>query len=114
MHITKHNSQSPQLHSLSVLLVGAIGGPVFWFLCMFPLVPKTIAGWLIGTGAGVIVGLWGMGSGLLIYWLQRQTRYQFLCRSVGAIVAISLGAGIFWFALKGQAFIVANFSYFGR
>lgn len=114
MHITKHESLLPELHWFTALLAGAVVGPLLWFGWLYPLVPKTFAGWLAGTGAGVFVGLWATVSALLIGWLQRQTRYRFLCRAIGAIVAVSLGAGIFWLALKGQAFIVANFSYFGR
>ena len=102
------------MHWSFTLLIGVIIGPLFWFGWLYPLVPKTSAGWLAGTAAGMFVGLWAMASIFLIKWLQQQPRFRVLCKAIGALVAVSLGVGFFWFALKGQAFIVANFTYFGR
>ncbi len=97
-----------------VLLAAVVGGQLFWFGMLYPLWPKTTLAWVAGTTSGAVVGFWAVGSAILITWLQRQERHQLLCKSIGAVVAVSLGAGIFWLALKGQSFIVANFSYFGR
>ena len=114
MHITKYDSKLPELHWLTVLIIGAVLGPLFWFGLLYPLVPKTISGWLAETGAGIFIGLWVAANALLCGWLERQTHYRFICRAIDAIVAVSLGVGICWFALKGQALILANFSYFGH
>ena len=112
--IAEQDSKPGVLPWSVVILIGIVGGPLCWFAMIHPLWPKTTVGWVVGTIAGVVVGLWAVGNTVLIGWLHRRERYQLLCKAIGAIVALSLGVGIFWFAMKGQSFIVENFSYFGR
>ena len=114
MNVARHEPQLPQSCWVVVLLVGAAFGELLWFGMLYPLVPKTGVGWLLGAAAGVCVGLWAAACALLIGWLQRQSRFPILCKAIGALIAVSLGVAIFWLALNGQPLIVANFSYFGR
>lgn len=114
MAISRQESKLARLSFPIVVLVAVIVGPLFWFAMLYPLLPKTTLGWIAGTMSGAMVGFWAVGSAVLITWLQRQKRYVLLCKSIGAVVAVLLGIGIFWLALKGQSLIVENFSYFGR
>jgi hypothetical protein len=111
-----HPSTKSRFASEAVLWVAAVvfGGPFVWFALIYPLWPKSITGWVAGIAAGVVVGVWAVGCVVLINILQRQQRYQLICKSIATILALSLGSGIFFIALEGQSFVRANFSYFGR
>ncbi len=105
---------SDRLPLPAILLTALIGGPILWFGWLYPLWPTTPTGWVAGIGSGIAVSLYFAGGALVIGWLERQKRYKLLCRALGALTAVSLGIGIFWLALKGQAFIAANFAYAGH
>ncbi len=95
-------------------LIGIVAGPLIFLAWIYPLLPNTAIGWLACVATGAALGFWTVMNVLLLTWLQRQTRFRILYSGLGVIVAISLGATIFWVALNGQAFIQSNFSYFGR
>jgi len=114
MNTVDKGSKAAHPSGFLLLLVGVSGGLLFWFGMLYPLFPKTLAGWFFGIGAGVFVGLWTVVSAFAIDWLRRQQRFWLLCRAAATLIALSLGVGIFWIALNGQDFVTANFSYFGR
>ena len=83
-----------------------------WFSMLFPLVPKGVAGWTFAAGLGVVATAWAGGSITAILWLNKQTERRLLCNSVGFVVAVSLGVGIFALALYRQDLVFAYFSYY--
>ena len=110
-------TRQPQVgysYAVFIVLAGLVAGELFWFALLYPLLPKTALGWVVGAIVGAGLGIWAGANALLIDWLQHRTRFQPLFKALAAVVAVSLGVAIFWLAQGGQAFIVANFSYFGR
>jgi hypothetical protein len=87
---------------------------LFWFGWLYPLVPSSAVGWVIELFSGVAVFLYGWACIEAILWLQSQKQYEILYKLIGAIVALSLGGGIFGAAYFAQEFVARNFSYFGR
>jgi hypothetical protein len=86
---------------------------VWWFALLHPLVPVTQRGWLVASGAGVVVAAWFVGAAWGIMWLKRQAQLVWACRALGGLLAISLGVVFFGSVLFAKDFVAANFSYFG-
>ena len=103
------------LREFSVLASVAIPiGLVLWFGALYPLLPKSLKGWVAATAAGLIVLLWAALCVAALKWLQRQDTHRWFYRGVGVVVAISLGVGILRAAIYSRHFIESNFSYFGK
>jgi hypothetical protein len=92
----------------------AFGVPVSWFVALFPLMPITAVGWVAELGSSFMVGLWAVGCAAAILWLQRRTRFVWVCMFAGTLVAVSLGAFIIATVYAMEMFLPHNFSYFGR
>ena len=111
---TDPQSQTGRSYAGLYLLLGVVAGEIFWFWLLYPHLPKTVPGWLGGALAGGGLGAWAGANAWLMEWLQERTRLRALCKVLAALVAVSLGATIFWLAQGGQAFILAILSDRGR
>jgi hypothetical protein len=87
---------------------------ISWFGWLYPLVPKTPVGWVVAVLSGVVVFFYGWACIEAIIWLQARRRLKILFNSIGALVALSLGCGVFAAAYWAREFVSGNFSYFGR
>ena len=89
-------------------------GLVCWFLALYPLIPSTPQGWFSAVASGLVVIAWAAICVVALQWLQRRQRYVLFFKGIGAIVAISLGLGVFCAAYEARDFLATNYSYFGR
>lgn len=97
------------------ILVGVVACLLaLWLAWLYPLVPTTSLGWLAVIGSGLAVIAWSGLCTVTLLWLQRQQRNVLLFKSIGVVVALSLGAGIFGAAYAAKDFSSKNFAYFGR
>jgi hypothetical protein len=103
------------LRAYAVLAAVAVPfGLVFWFLALYPLLPKSLVGWVAATVAGLVVLLWGAVCIGALTWLQRQETHRWFYRSAGVAIAMSLGVGVLCGVIYSRSFIESNFSYFGK
>ena len=102
------------MKSMQLAALAAGGGLLLWFGLLYPLVPRTTLGWALAIGAGAFIGLWVLAAALAIGWLRKQSRHKLACNLLAAIVALSVGTGVFLVVANAQAIISANFSYFAR
>jgi hypothetical protein len=102
------------LRAAALVLGAAVVGEVVWFLALYPLVPSTGRGWVAAAASGLAVTAWAATCIVALVWLERQQRFRLLFRAAGALLAVSLGVGVFGAAYEAREFITANASYFAR
>jgi len=79
---------------------------------MYPLIPKTLNGWLAFITLAVFLLVWILISIYLIKWLDEREKFKFFYKFFAVLVAISLGLLIFIISVKLKYFIGLNFTYF--
>ena len=99
---------------VGVGLIGLCGVEVLWIAAIYPLLPTTASGWLVVLASGAAAAAWSVASVHAILWLQRRRSMRWLSNAAAAVVACSLGVGVFLLAAHLQEFVSGNFSYFSR
>jgi hypothetical protein len=99
---------------VGICFIGVLVGLALRLAWLYPLLPATDLGWFAVAGSGLVVMAWACICIVFILWLLRQQSLVLFFKSVGAVVALSLGVGAFAAAYGARAFFTAKLSYFGR
>jgi len=113
----RDRDHSPPLRLRTKFIIAALAvaaGDVLWLLLLYPLLPVTSTGWIAALLSGAMVTGWVCACGFALIWLQAQQRYVLFFRAIGALVAVSLGGGVFLAVYFARDFVSTNFSYFGH
>lgn len=92
---------------VGVLLVGEVG----WFLLLHPLVPSTLAGFVVEFVTGLAVMVLVYGGVRAIVWLQGCPINRLLNSAACLTIALGIGIVIFLGAYWCRTFLASNFTY---
>jgi hypothetical protein len=92
----------------------ALGGLLLWFGLLYPLLPRTVTGWVVATVAGLAAASWAAVCVYILRRIEGRPGGGLIWKAVGVLVALSLGLGLFGLAVVAREFIAKNFSYLGQ